>query len=198
MYRITKSVYIHFAHCVNGHSGLCLGPHGHTWKFEVCLKSRVLDKEGFVCDFGLVKKHILTPVEKVLDHAFALGEGLAASIIEPLKVIGGRLLEQREKLYGVDAADAMQGENIKACVSYSLPGVRVGFIDGVKLVTFDFNPTSERLAEWFYKYAQAQADQHISKLIKVDRVRVYETMHPVESFAEFSVDDDDLLATDHA
>ncbi|MCZ7684612.1 MAG: 6-carboxytetrahydropterin synthase [Sandaracinaceae bacterium] len=47
---------------------------------------------------------------------------------------------------------------------------------------FPFAPTSERLAEWLYALAKERlADERV----RVVSTRVYETLHPVESIAEY-------------
>jgi hypothetical protein len=43
-------------------------------------------------------------------------------------------------------------------------------------------PTSERIAQWLYQVAQhAMSDDRVT----VKRARVFETLHPVESFADY-------------
>jgi hypothetical protein len=52
----------------------------------------------------------------------------------------------------------------------------------MKVAVFPFSPTSERLAEWLYGLAHSKiTDDRVS----IDWVRVYETLHPVESVAEY-------------
>ena len=55
----------------------------------------------------------------------------------------------------------------------------------MKVAVFPFTPTSERLAEWFYEVAAMQlADNRV----QVASTRVYESLHPVATFAEYVPD----------
>lgn len=182
MYQITKGIHIHFAHVVQGHSGLCLGPHGHTWYFEVTLASQTLDEEGFVCDFSNLKRKVLSPTEAALDHAFAIGADIFPKIKDQLSSIGDILLGTRVKVHGLPAACNMQEANVQKSVHIELPQMEVRFLGSVKAVVFDFTPTSERLAKWLYDTTKYKiADGRIS----VSNARVYETLQPVESYAEY-------------
>jgi hypothetical protein len=63
-----------------------------------------------------------------------------------------------------------------------LPGGRNEFPGGMKVVVFDFSPTSERLARWLYDLA---AERLEDGRVSVEFARIYETLHPVESVAEY-------------
>ncbi|MEL6185879.1 MAG: 6-carboxytetrahydropterin synthase, partial [Myxococcota bacterium] len=65
MYRIHRSVDVSFAHHVRGHSGACINVHGHTWKLEVGLAAETLDREGFIVDFAVLKREVLTPCHQL-------------------------------------------------------------------------------------------------------------------------------------
>ena len=65
----------------------------------------------------------------------------------------------------------------------ALFGAHTRFPGGMKIAVFPFSPTSERLAEWLWGLANEKlADARVH----VPWVRVYETLHPVESVAEFT------------
>jgi len=183
MYRITKGIHIHFAHVVYGHSGLCLGPHGHTWYFEVTLQSKALDAEGFVCDFSLLKRRVLQPIEIALDHAFAIGSKVFEDNEKHLAALGDSLLASRVRLHGLVDAGRMQETNMQKSVHLELPGCEVRFLGSVKCVVFGFNPTSEKLAKWLYDFASDCMDDD---RVSVTSARVYETLQPVASYAEYS------------
>ena len=176
MYKITKGTHIHFAHVVEGHSGLCLGPHGHTWYFAVTLASETLDTEGFVCDFSRLKKLVLTPTEAALDHGFAMGDGLFAKISPDLAHMGDVLLGTRVKVHGLADACIMHENNMHKSVHLELPQAEVRFLGSVKAIVFDFTPTSERLAKWLFEFAKAKmGDARVS----VISTRVYETLQVI-------------------
>jgi len=174
MYRIATGIFISFAHHVRGHSGPCISLHGHTWKFEVALCASELDGEGFVVDFSQLRKNVLMPCHALLDHSLAMGEDTWAKNKDFLAPIGADLVGSRmDKMGGGEAQNALVGE---------LCGARNEFPGGIKVAVFPFNPTSERLAEWLYSVASANLEDG---RVKVAAARVFESLHPVESVAEY-------------
>ena len=55
------------AHFLRGYEGKCKTLHGHTWKVEVTLQSKQLDKIGMVADFAMIKRQLREFLEH-LDH----------------------------------------------------------------------------------------------------------------------------------
>lgn len=176
MHTIHRSIDVSFAHHVRGHSGACINVHGHTWKFEVALAARELDREGFVVDFGLLKREVLEPVFRLLDHALAVGEPTYAEVAAELAALGARLVASRSVVHG-------EGVSFASPEAHTLAGARTEFPGGMKVVVFPFAPTSERLAEWLFGLAEARL---ASDRVRVAHARVYETLHPVESVATFT------------
>jgi 6-pyruvoyl tetrahydropterin synthase/QueD family protein len=177
MYSVTKSIDIDFAHHIRGHIGMCANVHGHTWKFQVCLSSDTLDKQGFVVDFSELKSRILIPVHNLLDHSFAIGQETYDEVKEHLTNLGIFLTRSRDVVHGKGKpwipnkyVDNMNGAKSVSC-------------GGIKIALFPFSPTSERLAKWFYEFARQEATNMGG--CRVDYVRVYETLSPVEAFAEY-------------
>lgn len=181
MYSIHKSVDIDFAHQVRGHSGACVGVHGHTWKFEVGLAAATLDAEGFVTDFGELKRQVLLPCHQLLDHSLAVGPATWAEGEAALEMLGTTLLSARLEVHGPDAALTTSGGG----ATDDLAGARNVFPGGMKVAVFPFDPTSERLAAWLWRLADARlADERV----RVVWARVYETLHPVAAVAEYRPD----------
>lgn len=178
VYRIHRSVDVSFSHHVRGHAGPCVNVHGHTWKFEVGLGAAELDVEGFVVDFGRLKAEVLQPVHALLDHALAVGETTFAEIEATLAPLGERLIGSRQAVHGRDH----QGP---APVEMTLQGARLRHPGGMKVCVFPFDPTSERLARWLWELADAGLRDD---RVHVAYARVYETLHPVESVAEWRPD----------
>jgi len=175
VYRITKSVDISFAHHIRGHSGNCINLHGHTWKFELIVESDELTPEGFVVDFSDVRNQVLNPCHALLDHALAIGELTYAEVKGDLANMGKSLLESRREFHG--EVDTFSQETIE------LNGAQNEFPGGLKLAIFPFNPTSERFAEWLYHVAETRLGDD---RVRIHLARVYETLHPVESVAEYT------------
>ena len=174
MYRIHRSIDISFSHHVRGHSGPCVNIHGHTWKFEVGLEADKLDAEGFVVDFGLLKQRVLIPCFQLLDHSLAVGTETYADIEASLAPVGERLLASRRVIHGDRAFPPPEPMTVHGAIN-RFPG-------GMKVTVFPFNPSSERFAEWLYGLAH---DSLADDRVRVAFARIYETLHPVESVAEY-------------
>lgn len=172
MYCIHRSVDIDFSHHVRGHMGGCINVHGHTWKFEVGLAAEQLDEQGFVVDFGDLERRVLLPCHELLDHGFAVGEATYGESLTALTALGKALLSSRD-------------QESKVVRPLSLAGAENRFPGGLKVAVFPFAPTSERLAAWLYNLAHAEL---ASDRVSIAYARIYETLHPVESVAEFRRD----------
>lgn len=172
MYRVRKSIDIDFAHHVRGHLGPCINLHGHTWKFEVEVEAERLDPQGFVIDFGVLKRSVLTPCHALLDHALAIGEDTFREIEPELAETGRKLLQSRGP---VQCEEGPRSELVLRNARSVYPG-------GMKLAVFPFSPTSERFAHWLYELA---ADKLDDDRVRVRLGRIYETLHPVHAVAEF-------------
>lgn len=180
MYRIGKSIDIDFAHQVHGHQGACINIHGHTWKFEVILSSQSLDQDNMVADFSLLKKAVLQPAHDLLDHGFAIYEETLATMEHSLAEVGRVMVGTRDP-----ARKPLPPKGWCALGKPPLNGAKDICIGGLKVVSFPFPPTSETLARWLFIMARYELhNAHCGA--QVDRVRVYETLHPVQAWAEYS------------
>jgi len=180
MYSVVKSIDLDFAHHVSGHMGECINIHGHTWRFELCIASEELDPStGFVADFKLLRTKILQPVHDLLDHSLLLPRETYDKAFPALEDLGRILLSTRR--------DARTLPRVTA----ELDGLSLQYPGGMKVVVAEnFNPTSERLAEWFFHYASDRAGELVEgwrapNIAPLQWVRVYESLHPVECYAEF-------------
>ncbi len=68
MFEIIIKGDIATAHFLRGYEGKCKNLHGHTWKIEVVLLGKRLDKIGMVADFRVLKKKLRAFLD-TLDHA---------------------------------------------------------------------------------------------------------------------------------
>jgi hypothetical protein len=109
----------------------------------------------------------------LLDHALAIGEETWSEIGADLEPLGAKLIGSRALFHSPSDAPAR--------VTTRLAGAENRWPGGMKVAVFPFSPTSERLAEWLYQSAQVIVDERVS----IAWTRVYETLHPVESVAEF-------------
>lgn len=169
MFVIHRSVDIDFSHHVRGHLGGCINVHGHTWKFEVGVAASTLDEQGFVVDFGALESRVLLPCHDLLDHGMAVGQDTFEDSQAALADVGRAFLGSRKSPGKVFD---------KIC----LAGAENRFPGGLKVAVFPFAPTSERIAQWLYGLAKQElADDRVS----IAYARIYETLHPVESVAEY-------------
>lgn len=175
MYRATTGIHLQFAHHVRGHRGPCISLHGHTWRFDITLEAKELDVEGFVVDFDLVHERLLQPIFSLLDHSLALGAASYDETKDLLAPLGTTLVASRKTTLG------HLGEPPPVLVG-ELGGARNERPGGIKLAVFPFTPTSERLAEWLYRVAASQFED---ARVKVARARIYESLHPDESVADY-------------
>jgi 6-pyruvoyl-tetrahydropterin synthase len=178
MYTVTTGIHIHFAHHVRGHLGPCISLHGHTWLFQVTLGARALDAQGFVIDFDLLYDRVLTPCHQLLDHSLAVGDETFRDIAEPLAAVGDKLVGSRTAVHGHCGTPQPQ-------YAGDLGGARNHNPGGIKVCVFPFTPTSERLAEWLFKVVAAEAQD---ERVRVLRARIYESLVPTESFADFTAE----------
>ena len=176
VFRITKGIHIHFAHHVRGHRGACISLHGHTWKLEVTVAAAELDDEGFVVDFSHIKREVLQPAHRLLDHSLAIGEATWAETHEQLAELGTRLVDSRKETVGD------RGE-LQAYLEDSLGGARNELPGDIKVAVFPFAPTSETLAKWLFDVAQEKLDD---ERVSVTGSRVFEALRPVETYAEYA------------
>ncbi len=177
MYRIWRSIDVSFAHHVRGHSGACVNLHGHTWKLEICAEAESLDEEGFVVDFKRIVAEVLQPAHALLDHALAVGAATWDETAAELEALGKKLVDSRAAVHGPRPSG--MGTAGPPAVVTRLGGAENRFAGGMKVAVFPFSPTSERLAAWLYDVAADKLG------VGIAWTRVYETLHPVESVAEF-------------
>ncbi len=177
-YLVSKSMCMDFAHIVSGHSGACINIHGHTWMFEVTLGADRLDSTGFVVDFKFIKQAILQPIHDLLDHSLLLPEQIIKDCNQALLFLGDRIMQTRE------ATDLQSTRTWRG--GPEVMGITMVNIGGLKLGSANFNPTSERLAQWLADISRAALLQaRIHDRVELVRARVYETLHPVQTYADY-------------
>lgn len=174
-YRITRSIDISFSHHIRGHLGPCINLHGHTWKLEVTLEASELDRNGFVIDFSDLSSKLLRPCHALLDHALAVGDATYEEVESDLASMGKTLLESRNLSH--------EKPTVARAESVELAGARNAFPGGMKVAIFPFNPTSERFSKWLY---DAASEMLADDRVRVSKATIYETLHPVESYATYS------------
>lgn len=181
-YLLVKSIDLDMAHHISGHAGACINLHGHTWKFELGFGADALNEVGFVLDFKDMKRLVLEPVHALLDHALLLSEEMYSKVEPELITMGAQFLATRRLPHHPwkepPFTEKTMGAEAGGFISSKHPG-------GMKLAVCSFTPTSERLAQWLCHAAeQAIVAEGLTRVSCVF-ARVYETMHPVNSMAEY-------------
>lgn len=74
MPQITYRHEVPFGHRLMNHKGKCRFPHGHNYLFEATVYINVLNGQGMVMDFSVLKGEVRRFFE-AFDHAFVLWEG---------------------------------------------------------------------------------------------------------------------------
>lgn len=67
-YQVSIEVRFSSAHRLLGYSGKCACLHGHSYKATITVESDQVDSQGFVVDFGDLKKAIKWWIDEQLDH----------------------------------------------------------------------------------------------------------------------------------
>ncbi len=89
MYGITKEMTFEAAHRLFGYDGLCGNLHGHSYKVQITVSSEALDTQGFVVDFGDLKR-IANELLGIWDHSTILEKG--DPLISVLQALGQRVV----------------------------------------------------------------------------------------------------------
>jgi 6-pyruvoyl-tetrahydropterin synthase len=127
-----------------------------------------------VVDFGWLKERILHQIEKGFDHTLVLGQPDRDGI---------------NKIADLDPTSGC-GKCVKVLGEALGLLTPLGSVMELGVVTLHnmSNPTAENLAKWCFD----RADFEIQPLevgekrgLKVDYIRVYEQLHPTESYAEY-------------
>lgn len=93
MNTLSTEITFDAAHRLWGYKGKCFFVHGHTYRLKVFVSSDVLDDQGFVIDFGDLKKIVKTYIDDKWDHTLIL------NMIDP---IYGLLEDQGIKIHLLD------------------------------------------------------------------------------------------------
>lgn len=160
MHTITKTfgwIYGHRLHKQNIAPCLCRNLHGHSGTLSLSFEGGLND--GMILDFNRIKD-FKTEFELYYDHKMLLCEDdpLVKSWIERYELWSGKLRD-----YGFETSALDSG----------LEGVEKEFFDSIVLCPFE--PTSENLSEWIFRYVN-----HWLECVRLDsvwcsEVRLWET-----------------------
>ncbi|MGE5247136.1 MAG: 6-carboxytetrahydropterin synthase QueD, partial [Verrucomicrobiota bacterium] len=69
VYALTVGASFAAAHRLREYQGNCERLHGHNWRVEVTVESRVLDGQGIALDFRAIKAHLAELLSR-FDHKY--------------------------------------------------------------------------------------------------------------------------------
>lgn len=77
--KVYRQIEWDMGHRVTNHKSKCCNLHGHRYRAEICMKGKVIEKQGdssqgMVIDFADIKLIAMTHVHDVLDHGFMVWE----------------------------------------------------------------------------------------------------------------------------
>ena len=177
MHRIVKTGYVDMAHRIRGHEGKCRFLHGHTWKIElsVSCEDDQLNALGMVVDFGILAEHFFQPIQDFFDHSCILGKDDETAILAGQHETPEGVVQRHSSLDHLT-------HDLYAGPGFSAHGAKLN----VKFL--DFNITAETLSKHLFEMALVKLHALQPYGVKVDYVRVYEQLHPTESYAEYRPD----------
>jgi 6-pyruvoyltetrahydropterin/6-carboxytetrahydropterin synthase len=170
-FSIARSIGIDYGHRVMTHGSKCRSIHGHRGTVEVTCVGSSLHQSGeqsqMVIDFGFLKEVMMTIIDKSIDHGFVAciddRELLAHLVpegenpIEPMRYIKTCLDEQ-----GFWLSTENQSIKLKTLLD-------------TKLYILPHIPTSERLAEHFFKRLKAPVFEQSNGVGNLVNLRFWET-----------------------
>jgi len=74
-FEVTRRFTFSSGHRLSKHLGKCKQLHGHNYTCEVTLRSKKLNQQGMVVDFGFIKQIFKKKVEEKFDHRLILKKG---------------------------------------------------------------------------------------------------------------------------
>lgn len=105
------------AHALRGYEGPCENLHGHSWKAQVFLVGKKLNKIGLLEDFKIIKK-VLKQVLAEFDHKY-LNELKIFKAENPSSENLARIIFQKMKKKLALVSKVTVWESPTACASYS-------------------------------------------------------------------------------
>ena len=104
--KITKEITFDMAHILSNYSGKCANLHGHTYRLQVTLESKVNEETCMLLDFNVLKEILNEEVMERFDHSVIPNGKTTCEVMAP---------------YIRDCiADSLLKRNIKAEVSVKL------------------------------------------------------------------------------
>ena len=180
-FSITRSIGVDYGHRVMTHGSKCKSIHGHRGTIEVTCVGSGLHESGeqseMVLDFGFLKEVMMNVIDQSIDHGFVA----SAADHELLR----HLIP--EHLNHVEAAGYIKGSlNEKGYWLSTEDHTRtLRTLLDTKLYVIPHIPTSERLAEHFFRRLKTPVLQRSMGIAQLTNLRFWETPNCYSDYPGF-------------
>jgi 6-pyruvoyltetrahydropterin/6-carboxytetrahydropterin synthase len=180
-FSITRSIGVDYGHRVMTHGSKCRSIHGHRGTIEVTCVGSVLHESGeqseMVLDFGFLKDAMMNVIDNSIDHGFVaciddreLLRHLIPEQLNPVEAVGYIKASLNEKGYWLSTEDRTR--TLRTLLD-------------TKLYVIPYIPTSERLAEHFFKRLTVPVEQQSDGVAKLANLRFWETPNCYSDYPGF-------------
>jgi 6-pyruvoyltetrahydropterin/6-carboxytetrahydropterin synthase len=170
-FSITRSIGVDYGHRVMTHGSKCKSIHGHRGTIEATCTGSALHKSGeqseMVLDFGFLKDAMMNVIDKSIDHGFVasvddreLLRHLIPEHLNPVDAVAYIKASLNEKGYWLSTEDHTR--TLKTLLD-------------TKLYVMPYIPTSERLAEHFFRRLKIPVEQQSNGVGQLTNLRFWET-----------------------
>ncbi len=140
--RVTKQFGFEMSHALSNYDGLCRNIHGHSYKLQITLIGKPLNKEGdpkdgMVIDFSILKKLVKKHIVEPFDHSLMINN-LAAHD----KLIELGEMYERQHLVNFQPTT----ENMVIFIAEKLKKL---LPEHLELFSLKLHETGNSFAEWF-------------------------------------------------
>lgn len=140
--RVTKQFSFEMSHALLNYDGLCRNIHGHSYKLQITVSGKPMNKpgdpkDGMVIDFGVLKKIIQQKIISQLDHSLMINEKAPTRKLSEL----GEMYERNHMVPFQPTT-----ENL---VVYIARNVKQLLPEHIELYSVRLYETSNSFAEWF-------------------------------------------------
>jgi 6-pyruvoyltetrahydropterin/6-carboxytetrahydropterin synthase len=170
-FSITRSIGVDYGHRVMTHGSKCKSIHGHRGTIEVTCAGSSLHQSGeqseMVLDFGFLKEVMMSVIDRSIDHGFVaciddkeLLAHLLPSEANPIEPIGYIKTSLDEQGYWLSTQEQK---------------TKLNTLLNTKLYVITHIPTSERLAEHFFKRLKGPVYEQSNGIGHLMNLRFWET-----------------------
>jgi 6-pyruvoyltetrahydropterin/6-carboxytetrahydropterin synthase len=170
-FSITRSIGVDYGHRVMTHGSKCRSIHGHRGTVEVTCAGPALHQSGeqseMVLDFGFLKEVMMSVIDRSIDHGFV-------ACVDDRELLSHLVPESANPVEPIG--------HIKACLaergywlSTDNQKIKLKTLLDTKLYVLSYIPTSERLAEHFFRRLEIPVHEQSNGVGRLTNLRFWET-----------------------